>query len=157
MADNFQTNPGSGGNTFASDEVGGTHYTRVKVSVGPDGVAQDCWTPWRLPNGASAATTNANAVKTAAGALGFIFAINLNAAVRYLKLYNKASAPTVGTDTPIATIPIPASTTGAGVMIPLPGGLNFSTGIALALTVSPGDTATDAVAANELFLLLGYA
>lgn len=32
---------------------------------------------------------------------------NINAAARYLKLYNKASAPTVGTDTPVLTIPLP--------------------------------------------------
>mgnify|MGYP001237831930 CR=1 FL=1 len=154
MADNFVTNAGSGGSTFASDDVGGVHYSRVKKSVGPDGVAQDGWTPARL---ISAATTNATSVKASAGEVGFIFAVNLNAAVRYLKLYNKASAPTVGTDVPIATLPIPASTTGAGFMLSIPDGVNFTTGIAYATTTGAADADTGAVAANEIFLFLGYA
>jgi hypothetical protein len=154
MSDGFTANPGAGGSTFASDDVGGTHWPRLKISVGSDGVALDNWTPWGLK---STASTNANAVKTAPGAVGFISAMNVGSAVAYLKLYNKASAPTVGTDTPLLTIPIPASTTGAGVVIPIPNGLFFSTGIALALTVSPGTAATDAVAADQVFLALGYA
>lgn len=155
MADNFVTNAGSGGSTFASDDVGpGVQYPRVKVSLGSDGVAQDNWTPARL---VSAATTNATSLKAAPGAVGFIYAVNLNAAVRYLKLYNKASAPTVGTDTPIATLPIPASTTGAGFMLPIPGGVAFSTGIAYAVTTGVADSDTTAVAANEILLFLGYA
>lgn len=154
MADNFVANAGSGGATFASDDVGGVQYSRVKKSVGPDGVAQDGWTPARL---ISAATTNATNVKASSGQLGVIYAVNLNAAVRYLKLYNKASAPTVGTDTPVATLPIPASTTGAGFALTIPDGLNFSLGIGYAVTTGAADGDTGAVAANEIFLLLGYA
>jgi hypothetical protein len=153
MADTFVTNAGSGGNTFASDDISSVHYPRIKVSQGIDGVAQDGWTPARL---ISAASTNATSVKASAGQLGFIFAVNLNAAVRYLKLYNKASAPTVGTDTPIATLPIPASTTGAGFVLPIPGGVNFSTGIAYAVTTGVADSDTAAVAANEILLFMGY-
>jgi len=154
MADNFVTNAGSGGSTFASDDVSGVQYPRVKISVGSDGSAQDGWTPARL---ISAATTNATSVKASAGEVGFIYAVNLNAAVRYLKLYNKASAPTVGTDTPIATLPIPGSTTGAGFTLPIPEGIAFSTGIAYATTTGYLDSDTGAVAAGEIFLLLGYA
>lgn len=154
MADNLQLNPGTGGAVAATDEIGGIHYTRVKLSMGADGTAQDNWTPYRL---ISAATTNATNVKASAGAVGFIYCVNLNAAVRYLKLYNKASSPTVGTDTPIATLPIPASTTGAGFMIPMPGGVAFTTGISFALTTGASDGDTGAVAANEIFLFLGYA
>jgi hypothetical protein len=39
-------------------------------------------------------------VKASAGQVYSLFVSNINAAVRYLKLYNKASAPTVGTDVP---------------------------------------------------------
>lgn len=155
MADNFTANPGSGGSTFAADELSGSVLLpRVKQQVGPDGFAQDSWTGTRL---VSAATTNATSVKASAGIVGFIYAVNLNAAVRYLKLYNKASAPTVGTDTPVATLPIPASTTGAGFFITIPVGVNFSTGIAFALTTGVADSDTAAVAANEILLWLGYA
>lgn len=154
MADNLQLNAGSGGAVAATDEISGVHYTRVKLSMGADGTAQDNWTPYRL---LSAASTNATNIKAFAGAVGFIYAVNLNAAIRYLKLYNKASSPTVGTDTPIATLPIPASTTGAGFMISMPGGVAFTTGISFALTTGAADSDTAAVAANEIFLFLGYA
>lgn len=154
MADNFQANAGTGGPTFASDDVSGTQFPRVKVSLGPDGVAQDGWTPFRV---VSAASTNATSVKASIGEIGFIYAVNLNAAVRYLKLYNKASAPTVGTDTPIATLPIPASATGAGFSLAIPGGVTLGTGIALALTTGAADSDTGAVAANEIFIFMGYA
>ena len=155
MSDNFVTNVGSGGSTFAADDIGaGLLASRVKVLCGADGTGQDNWTPFRL---VSAASTNATNVKASAGAVGFLWAVNLNAAVRYLKLYNKASAPTVGTDTPIATLPIPASATGAGFMIPIPGGVAFTTGIAYAVTTGPTDADTGAVAANEIFVFGGFA
>lgn len=155
MSDNFTANAGSGGSSFAADDVGaGLLVPRVKVSQGADGTAQDNWTGFRL---ISAGSTNATNVKNAAGAIGFIYAVNLNAAVRYLKLYNKASSPTVGTDTPVATLPIPASATGAGFMIPIPGGVGFATGISLALTTGVADADTAAVAANDILIWLGYA
>lgn len=153
MADDFVANAGSGGSTFAADDVSGILRPRVKIQQGNDGIAQDGWTMARL---ISAASTNATNVKASAGQIGFIYAVNLNAAVRYLKLYNKASSPTVGTDTPVATLPIPASTTGAGFMMAIPGGMNFATGIGYATTTGVADADTGAVAANEIILLLGY-
>ena len=154
MADNFITNAGSGGLTFAGDDLSGVMYSRVKVSVGSDGVAQDNWTPFRL---VSASGTNATNVKSAPGAVGFIWAVNLNAAVRFLKLYNKASAPTVGTDTPIATLPIPASATGAGFSLAIPNGVAFTTGISYAVTTGYADADTGAVAVGEIFVFGGFA
>lgn len=41
MADNFVTDPGTGGVTFASDDIAGVHYPRTKMSVGVDGSATD--------------------------------------------------------------------------------------------------------------------
>lgn len=40
MTDNVLFTPGTGG-TLATDEVGGVHYIRQKISVGPDGSATD--------------------------------------------------------------------------------------------------------------------
>lgn len=156
MADNFIANAGSGGSTFASDDLSGVQYPRVKVSVGSDAVAQDNWSTARLT---SAASTNATVVKASAGALGFIYAVNLNAAVRYLNLYNKATTPAPATDNAllIAKLPIPASATGAGFMLPIPGGAAFSSGISFALVTGAGDTDATAVAANEQFLWMGFA
>lgn len=155
MADNFVANAGSGGSTFAADDVGSVLYPRMKVSVGPDGVVADGYTPHKV---LSAATTNATSLKAGAGAIGSILAINFNAAARYLKLYNKASAPTVGSDAPVWTVPIPPNgTTGGGVSISIPGGLLFTTGIAYAITAAIGDSDTTAVAANEICVSIAYA
>lgn len=41
MPDNFVTNPGVGGATFASDDIGGVQYPRFKPAIGVDGVAVD--------------------------------------------------------------------------------------------------------------------
>jgi len=37
MADNVTANTGSGGSTFASDDIGGIQYPRTKITVGADG------------------------------------------------------------------------------------------------------------------------
>src|SRR5260370_21617202 len=74
-------------------------------------------TPTATANGATAsrvnaaAPTNATSLKASAGQLYTIDVFNVAAYNVFLKLYNKASAPTVGTDTPVMTIPIQA---GAG-------------------------------------------
>lgn len=43
MADNINVNPGTGGSAkaVATDEVGGVHFQRVKMTFGTDGVAAD--------------------------------------------------------------------------------------------------------------------
>lgn len=41
MADNFVANAGSGGSTFASDDIASVQYPRVKPSWGADGTATD--------------------------------------------------------------------------------------------------------------------
>jgi hypothetical protein len=111
-------------------------------------------TPYKL---VSAASTNATSVKGSAGQVYMITASNVNAAVRYLKFYNKATSPTVGTDTPVCTFAIPGNTAGAGTNIPVPAcGLEFGTGIALALTTEATDAGSTGVAANEIVVNLGY-
>jgi len=112
------------------------------------------WTPTKLVSGAS---TNATSVKGSAGQVGFIFAGNTNAAARYLKLYNKASSPTVGTDVPVLTFMIPGNTAGSGFSLNIPAGVKFDTGIALALTTGAADNDTGAVAAGEITVNIGYA
>jgi len=96
----------------------------------------------------SAATTNATSVKASAGQVYHLLVSNTNTSARYLKLYNKASAPTVGTDTPVMTILIPGS---GGVALDVAAmGAAFGTGIALAMTTGVADSDTAAVAANEI-------
>lgn len=104
----------------------------------------------------SAATTNATSLKASAGKVYGLQLFNLNAAPRYFKLYNKASAPTVGTDVPVKTILIPGNTAGAGAVMDFPMGLGFSTGIAWALTTGITDGDSGAVAANEIVVNIDY-
>lgn len=112
------------------------------------------WTPHTL---ISAASTNATSVKASAGVVGYITVGNYNAAKCFLKLYNKASAPTVGTDTPVATFIVPGNTVGGGTNIPLPDvGIAFSTGIAYALTTGAAVADTGAVAASEAQVNIGW-
>lgn len=102
----------------------------------------------------SLASTNATSVKGSAGTLYGIAASNINAAARFLKLYNKATAPTVGTDTPVLTITIPASgyiNFDTGLL-----GMQFTLGIAYALTGLATDADTTAVAANDIKVFLNY-
>lgn len=103
----------------------------------------------------SAATTNATVIKASAGTLGFIAVSNLNAAVRYLKIYNKATAPTVGTDIPVQTYLIPANGSGSNLAIPVQG-LNLATGIGIAITTGVADNDTGAVAAGEIVVNYGF-
>ena len=102
----------------------------------------------------SAATTNATLIKGSAGTLGFMSLMNVGNFTRYLKIYNKASAPSVGTDTPIYTFSIPPLCT---TYIPLPAqGLRGATGLAFAITGGPADTDTSAIAASEIFAAYSY-
>lgn len=104
----------------------------------------------------SAATTNATTVKAGAGQIYKILAFNTNASARYLKLYNKSSAITVGTDVPVATLLIPGNTSGAGLNISFEYGMNFGTGIGFSLNTGVADTDTGAVALNEIVVNILY-
>lgn len=124
--------------------------------VAPTAQPTNGLTPFKL---ISLGSTNANVVKATPGNLYNIIVTNLNAAARYLKLYDKATAPTVGTDVPVWTILIPGTATagvGAGIVIPVDLGLGFANGIGIALTTGVATADTGAVAANEIVVNLGY-
>ncbi len=104
----------------------------------------------------SAASTNATSAKGSAGQVFGWAVFNTNASARYLKIYNKATAPTVGTDTPVLTITIPGNTAGAGANVEFANGIAFGTGIGWALTTGVADSDTGAVAANEIVVNLMY-
>jgi len=102
----------------------------------------------------SAATTNATSVKATAGTVFSITASNTGAAAAFVKFYNLATAPTVGTSVPVITLSIPASGT---VNVPFgPFGYRFATGIALAITNLAADTDATAVAAAQVKVLTSY-
>lgn len=103
----------------------------------------------------AANTTNATSLKTSAGTLYGIQVFNNSTTIGYLKLYNKASSPTVGTDTPIKVIMIPVS---SGVVVTIPEqGVAFSTGIAYAVTGGIANSDTTVVAASAFIINIDYA
>jgi hypothetical protein len=63
MADNFVANPGSGGDTFASDDIGGVQHPRTKVGFGVDGVYNDVSDANPLPVANSALTSLGTSIK----------------------------------------------------------------------------------------------
>jgi hypothetical protein len=95
----------------------------------------------------SAASTNATSAKASAGNVHKVRGRNVAATVIYLKLYNKASAPTVGTDTPVQTFALdPASS----FTLDWVKGRYFPLGIAYAFTTGGADADTGAVAAGDI-------
>lgn len=96
----------------------------------------------------AAASVNSTLVKNAAGKLHKLVGYNAAAALRYVKIYNKATAPTVGTDTPVLTITLPAS---AAFSIDFPnGGQHFATGIGYGFTTAVADADTSALTAADI-------
>ena len=94
----------------------------------------------------STASTNASVQKASAGSLFEISVSNPTATPAYVKLYNKASAPTVGTDVPVLTITAPATSAtqqpSANTLTFAQIGKRFTTGIAMAITAGPLATDT---------------
>jgi hypothetical protein len=115
----------------------------VKVTPGVSATSNGA-TPSRIN---AAASTNATSLKASAGQAYGIDVFNVAAYNVFLKLYNKASAPTVGTDTPFMTIPVAA---GGGASLRWNMGLPMGTGIAYAITKLQADSDTTAVAAGDL-------
>lgn len=108
------------------------------------------WTTARIK---SAASTNATNIKNASAVLGGLTLYNNNAAARHFKLYDKASAPTVGTDTPKFTFSLAPNSARS---FEVPGGMDFSTGLSYAITTGIADTDTAAVAVDDVTGVLLY-
>ena len=105
----------------------------------------------------SAATTNGQLILTGTSGLQAFFATNIGATVAFVKLYNKATAPTVGTDTPAMIITVPAAVAGVPGTATLPigfSGFRFALGLGLAITGAVADSDTTAVAAGQVKVIL---
>jgi hypothetical protein len=105
----------------------------------------------------SAAGTNGALILTGSSGLQAFFATNIGAAVAFVKLYNKATAPTVGTDVPVMVIPVPAAVGGVPGSVEITPGFNgyrFALGLGIAITGAVADTDTTAVAAGQVKVIL---
>lgn len=168
MADNITLPTG----TLGADDVSGVLMQRVKPVVGADGTAVDVSASAPIPAYLVAQATGGcsifrsldvdeteEEVKGTAGTLYGGIVMNMTAAVLYLKFYNAAAASvTVGTTTPVMTIPIPtlATTNGAGFVLSIPYGAAFDTAICVAATTALADADTGTPATNAVVVNLFY-
>lgn len=134
-------NMGFNGTTWDRLRVAATGLLRVR-NEGPTLTA-------RLPS--SAATTNATSVTATPTLLYKITAVNNSASGKTIKVYNKASAPTVGTDTPLFSVYVPVSSLVGMFQYDIASGQLLSTGFAYATTALNVDSDTTALASGDLF------
>lgn len=96
--------------------------------------------------------------KTTAGQLYGYFICNRSLAERFVKVYNKATAASVGSDTPAITIPLSAGAADKPFCanVGWDTGIAFSLGISLGATTGLADNNTGAPAANDVVVNIFY-
>lgn len=143
----YATEPIPAAQVSSTQPVSGTVTATVSAgTVNPVAPA----TPYFLN---SAATTNGALILTGTSNVSSLYATNEGASVAYIKLYNKATAPAVGTDVPEMIIPIPAAAAGVcGIANPTVGfhGFRFPLGLGIAITRNAVYTDTTAIGAGEV-------
>lgn len=101
----------------------------------------------------SLASTNDTLVIGRPGVISQLLISNHDSTHSFLKFYDKATTPVVGTDTPLATILIPPKgTTGLTLRF----GLNFALGIGFGMTKNPAISDTTGVGANTIVGFFTY-
>jgi hypothetical protein len=103
----------------------------------------------------SATGLNATVVKGSPAKLTILNIVNGAATLRYFKIYNKASAPTVGTDIPLITITLPTGS--SSFTLPAFIGIDFSVGLSFACTLGVADSdTTPFTVVGEVTAMLAY-
>lgn len=107
-------------------------------------------------NQIAAAGNNAQNVKTTVTNVNDIILCNMTTNDMYFKLYNKSTAPVVGTDVPVRTIYMPPKSSisyGLGTV-----GIRLTSGMGFALTDGPNntDTATANITAGSASVQISY-
>jgi hypothetical protein len=95
----------------------------------------------------AAATTNSTLVRGARALLRKVIVSNISGTVHHVKLYDKATAPTVGTDVPVLSLYIGTSASSPQIFDLEPGVL-FPTGLGLEITGGATAADSDATAAT---------
>lgn len=129
----------------------GTFATQAVPTAGTTGGATTAF-------GVAANTNNSTSVKGSAGVVYSVQVYNNSATIAYLKLYNKATAPTCGTDTPVKVIGIPGNTSLGGNNVSFGGGTGaaFGTGIGICIVTGIANSDNTAVAANAYVYNIDY-
>ncbi|WP_437606634.1 hypothetical protein WMF20_37560 [Sorangium sp. So ce834] len=181
MSDNI-TLPQGAGTLLATDEILGVHVLRAKVQTGVDGTAVDVSQNNPLPVGlvgslpAGANTVGAvhvkpdtagglsvyrnvslsdtgQSVKSSAGQVFGWHLANWGSSVAFVKLYNTAATPTVGTTEPALTLMVPA---GQVVSAEHTNGIAFANGIGIGATAAASDNNTSAPGVNTMIVNVFY-
>jgi hypothetical protein len=148
--------PGTQGNNMVnvalmpSVVIGSGTVTNITTSGTPLAPA----TPYILN---SLATTNIALILTGTSGLHAFYATNTGATAAFVKLYNKATAPVLASDTPSMIIPVPAAISGVPGVATLPighNGFRFALGLGIAITGGVADTDATAVAAGQVKVIL---
>ena len=103
----------------------------------------------------AANTTNATVVKGTPGNVYAIQAFGLTSTVCFLKIYNKATAPT-SSDTPVLVYPIPANTQGAGFCLEIRASIAFTNGISFRICAGIANSDNTAVPASSVVVNFNY-
>lgn len=104
-------------------------------------------------------TNNSTSLKAAPGRIEGIELGGIGAAPAYLKLYDKATAPTCGTDVPVKVLIIPAAATaanGAANNVTVPDGFSFLLGIGFCVVTGIADADNTAPAAATFIVNIDY-
>ncbi len=101
----------------------------------------------------SLATNNAALIASGVRRVHSLTMFNASAGIKYVRLYDKATAPTVGTDVAFRVYAIPA---GLSLTVAFPGGDQFALGLGIAITGAAPYNDNTAVAANDVQLALVY-
>jgi hypothetical protein len=139
--------------TMCTYTYGSTNFINCMVPVEPTGgLPTTGGTPTHT---LSAASNNSTNVKNAAGVLLNVTIVNTTTTAGDFRVYNTASAPTCSSATGVVwNVPIPANTTAAGIVIPIPGGMYLGTGISFCYTGANADNDnTNAVTGVNINLL----
>ena len=127
--------------TYATEPIPGAQVSATQPVSGTVTITNPTGTTYNV---VTAASTNSAVVKATAGTLYEITISNPTATAAYVKLYNKATAPVVGTDVPVMTISVPA-TSATTMPIALTFGQvgkRFAAGIGIACTAAAVATDT---------------
>ena len=128
---------------ITSGNIGGTVSLQASATVAGTSIAKVN----------SAATTNATLIKSTSGRVYGYHFVNNTASVKYVRLYNLTTAPTVGTSVPTVIIPIAANAT-AHIDMSVP--MAFGTGISYAITGAGTDLDATAVAVGDVIGHIRY-
>lgn len=103
----------------------------------------------------STGAVQATNAKNTAGQIYRVNFTNINATPVYVRLYNKATAPSTS-DTPIWRITVPGNTAGAGIVETFPAGLACSLGVGYRVTSGIADNDATVLVASTVLGNIAY-